>query len=84
MKLSDRINQIEASGTVKFTNLIQQLRGQGRAIIDLAVGEPPYDTPGAVLEATKQLVLSKEKKIWLFWIQIFVYGMMGALFYSVC
>ncbi len=54
MKLSDRINQIEASGTVKFTNLIQQLRGQGRAIIDLAVGEPPYDTPGAVLEATKQ------------------------------
>ena len=46
MKLSDRINQIEASGTVHFTQLIQQLRGQGRDIIDLAVGEPPYDTPG--------------------------------------
>ncbi len=45
MKLSDRINQIEASGTVHFTQLIQQLRGQGRDIIDLAVGEPPYDTP---------------------------------------
>ncbi len=54
MKLSDRINQIEPSGTVHFTQLIQQLRGQGRDIIDLAVGEPTYDTPGAVIEATKQ------------------------------
>jgi aspartate aminotransferase len=54
MKLSDRINQIEASGTVHFTQLIQQLRGQGRDIIDLAVGEPPYDTPGTVIEATQQ------------------------------
>ena len=62
MKLSDRINQIEASGTVKFTNLIQQLRGQGRAIIDLAVGEPTYDTPGAVLEATKQALDAGETK----------------------
>ncbi len=54
MKLSDRINQIEPSGTVHFTRLIQELRGQGRDIIDLAVGEPPYDTPGVVLDATKQ------------------------------
>ncbi len=54
LKLSDRINQIEASGTVYFTQLIQQLRGQGRDIIDLAVGEPPYDTPGAVIAATHQ------------------------------
>jgi aspartate aminotransferase len=54
MKLSDRINQIEASGTVHFTRLIQQLRGQGRDIIDLAVGEPAYDTPGTVIEATQQ------------------------------
>jgi aspartate aminotransferase len=54
MKLSDRIGQIEPSGTVHFTRLIQQLRGQGRDIIDLAVGEPTYDTPGTVIEATKQ------------------------------
>jgi aspartate aminotransferase len=54
MKLSDRVNQIEPSGTVHFTQLIQQLRGQGRDIVDLAVGEPPYDTPGLVVEATKQ------------------------------
>ena len=53
MKLSDRINRIEPSGTVRFTQLIQQLRGQGKDIIDLAVGEPPYDTPATVIEATR-------------------------------
>mgnify|MGYP001546882589 FL=1 len=54
MKLSDRINQFEPSGTVLFTHLIQQMRGQGIDVIDLAVGEPPYDTPRAVIEATQQ------------------------------
>ena len=54
MKFSDRIDQIEASGTAHFTQLIQQLRGQGRDIIDLAVGEPPYDTPAKVIAATQQ------------------------------
>ncbi len=60
MKLSDRINQIEPSGTVRFTQLIQQLRGQGKEIIDLAVGEPPYDTPATVIKAT-QLALAEGK-----------------------
>jgi len=54
MKLSDRVNQIEESGTVQFTLLIQQMRKAGREIIDLAVGEPPFDTPAGIIEATKQ------------------------------
>ncbi|UCD78216.1 MAG: aminotransferase class I/II-fold pyridoxal phosphate-dependent enzyme, partial [Desulfobacterales bacterium] len=54
MKLSHRINQIEESGTVQFTLLLQQLRKQGREVIDLAVGEPPFDTPSNVIEATKK------------------------------
>ncbi|MCK5203863.1 MAG: pyridoxal phosphate-dependent aminotransferase, partial [Desulfobacterales bacterium] len=33
--------------------LIQQLRQEGRKIIDLAVGEPQFDTPAAVIDATK-------------------------------
>jgi len=53
MKLSDRINQIEESGTVQFTRLLQRLRKEGRSVIDLAVGEPPFDTPSVVIEATK-------------------------------
>jgi aspartate aminotransferase len=54
MKLSDRVNLIEESGTVQFTRLIQQMRREGKDVIDLAVGEPPYDTPTDVIEATKQ------------------------------
>ena len=54
MKLSERINRIEASQTVQFTQLLQHLRGQGREVIDLAVGEPQSDTPSPVIEATKQ------------------------------
>jgi aspartate aminotransferase len=54
MKLSDKIESIEGSKTVAFTALIQQLRQQGREIIDLAVGEPQFDTPAPVIEATKE------------------------------
>ena len=54
MKISDRVNQIEESGTVQFTLLLQQMRKEGRDVIDLAVGEPPYDTPADVIDATKQ------------------------------
>ncbi len=54
MKLSDRINQIEESGTVQFTLLLQRLSREGQDVIDLAVGEPPYDTPADVIDATKQ------------------------------
>ena len=54
MRLADRVNQIEESGTVQFTVLLQQLRKAGRDVFDLAVGEPPYDTPGDIIEATRQ------------------------------
>jgi aspartate aminotransferase len=53
MKLSEKIESVEGSQTVAFTALIQQLRQEGRAIIDLAVGEPEFDTPAPVIDATK-------------------------------
>ncbi|MGB5750325.1 MAG: pyridoxal phosphate-dependent aminotransferase [Desulfobacterales bacterium] len=54
MKLSDRINSVEESQTVQFTRLLQQLRNQGRAVINLAVGEPHLSTPVEVIESTKR------------------------------
>ena len=54
MKLSDKIESIEGSKTVAFTSLIQQLRQEGRQIINLAIGEPEYDTPAAVIDATQK------------------------------
>ncbi|QTA87094.1 pyridoxal phosphate-dependent aminotransferase [Desulfonema magnum] len=53
MKLSDRIQSVEESGTVKFSSLLQKLRKQGKEIISFAIGEPEYETPGIVIESTK-------------------------------
>jgi len=54
MKLSDRINSVEESQTVRFTLLLQQHGKQGRQVINLAVGEPHLNTPSGVIESTKQ------------------------------
>jgi aspartate aminotransferase len=53
MKLSDKIQSIAGSQTVAFTALVEQLRQEGKQIIDLAVGEPQFDTPADVIEATR-------------------------------
>ncbi|MGD9302487.1 MAG: pyridoxal phosphate-dependent aminotransferase [Desulfobacterales bacterium] len=54
MRLSDRINSVEESQTVQFTQLLQQLRRQGREIINLAVGEPQLNVPIQVSDSTKR------------------------------
>jgi len=62
MKLSDKIHAITGSQTVAFTGLIQQLRQAGRQIIDLAVGEPQFDTPAAVIDATKNALDARKTR----------------------
>jgi aspartate aminotransferase len=54
MKISARINRLEASETVAFTERIQALRREGRAIIDLAVGVPGIPPGPLALEATRE------------------------------
>jgi aspartate aminotransferase len=54
MKLAARINRLEASETVAFTERIQALRREGREIIDLAVGEPGIPPGPVALEATRE------------------------------
>ncbi len=53
MKLSHKIESTAESQTAAMTPLIDRLRQAGRAIIDLAVGEPHFATPAPVIEATK-------------------------------
>ncbi|OQX10735.1 MAG: aminotransferase class I and II [Desulfobacteraceae bacterium IS3] len=62
MKLSNRIESVEESGTVKFTPLIQKLKQEGREIISFAIGEPEYDTPAPVIEATKHALDAQKTK----------------------
>lgn len=62
MKLSDKVESIAGSQTVAFTALIQQLRQEGRQIIDLAVGEPEFDTPTPVIDATKKALEAQKTR----------------------
>jgi len=62
MKLSDRIESIEASRTVRFTTLIKRMRENGKDVIDFAVGEPHYDTPQPIIEATQVALEAKRTR----------------------
>ena len=53
MKLARRITQIKPSATLTINTKAQELRAAGRQIVSLAVGEPDFDTPVHVREATK-------------------------------
>ncbi len=52
--LSTTVGRIETSATTRFTAMLAELRGKGRDIIDLAVGEFAAPTPEAILRATCQ------------------------------
>ena len=60
MRLSQRIEAIEGSRTARFIPLMAELRRQGRQVISLAIGEPEFDTPDPVIEATK-LALDRQQ-----------------------
>ncbi len=53
MKLSQRISQVETSRTVRFSSLIDQMKREGKEIINFAVGEPEYETPQHIRQAVK-------------------------------
>lgn len=54
LNLSDRINRLSESATLKMTKLGRELAAQGINVISLSVGEPDFDTPQHVKEAAKQ------------------------------
>jgi len=54
MRFAERIDRIEASRTVRFTELLEKQKMEGRDIISFAIGEPEYPTPGNVLAATRE------------------------------
>lgn len=54
LKLSDRINRLSESATLKMTQLGRELSAQGVHIISLSVGEPDFNTPEHVKEAAKK------------------------------
>jgi aspartate aminotransferase len=56
--LSHRASQIEVSPTVAMAQRAAALRGMGRALIDLTVGEPDQDTPRHIVDAAVEALNS--------------------------
>ncbi len=52
--LSDRIDNLSESATLKMTKLGRELAAKGVNVISLSVGEPDFNTPDHVKEAAKQ------------------------------
>lgn len=51
MQISDRIGRARVSGTVKLAQQARDLEEAGADIIQLAEGEPEYDTPRHIIDA---------------------------------
>ena len=59
---AERMQTVGESGTTRIFTLAQELRRQGRDIISLAVGEPDFDTPPPVVEATRKALADRETR----------------------
>ncbi|MEF8782872.1 MAG: pyridoxal phosphate-dependent aminotransferase [Haloarculaceae archaeon] len=49
-----RVEAVEPAAPFVITNLVSELREEGRDIVDLSVGQPDFETPPDILEATKE------------------------------
>jgi aspartate aminotransferase len=49
--LSDRVAKLKPSASIAAKAIVNELRAQGRHIIDFTIGEPDLDTPAAIVEA---------------------------------
>ena len=54
--LSERIRAVRPSPTLRFTALARQLQSQGKKVINLAAGEPDFDTPEAIKAAAVRAI----------------------------
>ncbi|RZN65112.1 MAG: pyridoxal phosphate-dependent aminotransferase [Candidatus Methanoliparum thermophilum] len=52
--LSNRVNFIKDSATLRLNDIGEQLRSKGADIINLSVGEPDFDTPKFIKDAAKK------------------------------
>ncbi len=51
--LSDRVSRIKASPTIVISGKAREMKQQGRAVIDLGIGEPDFSTPDHIKDACK-------------------------------
>lgn len=59
---ASRVTRIKESASVQAAARVRELKAEGRAIIDLTVGEPDFDTPAHIKEAAIQAIAAGETK----------------------
>ena len=52
--LSQRVQRMEESATIRMAQIARDLRAKGHDVISLSVGEPDFDTPDHIKEAAKK------------------------------
>lgn len=57
-RLAKRLDKIQPSSTLAITSKAKKLKSEGRDIINLAAGEPDFDTPDFIKDAAIQAIKS--------------------------
>lgn len=54
MYVSDRLQNMAESATIRMAQLARELKAEGHEVISLSLGEPDFDTPEHIKQAAKQ------------------------------
>ncbi len=60
--LAESLSRVKPSATIAVTQKARDLKGAGRSVIDLSVGEPDFDTPDNIKEAGIDAIRRGETK----------------------
>lgn len=55
--LSERVKNLATSQTLAMAAKARELRGQGKDVIGLSLGEPDFNIPDFIKEAAKKLLM---------------------------
>ena len=58
--ITSRIERVEESATIKSSNRAKKMIGEGIDVINFTLGEPDFDTPANIIEATHRAMLAGE------------------------
>ena len=50
--VSQRLQQVPASGTLAISNLVSQLKSEGIDVLSFSLGEPDFTTPDNIIGET--------------------------------
>lgn len=62
MTFARRLKHVDESATLKLNALVQELKSQGRDVVNLTAGEPDFSVPAAIKAAVKDAVDRDQSK----------------------